>query len=611
VNNQKDLLRFLTAGNVDDGKSTLIGRLLADSKKIFEDQLASLTCDSAKKGWGEGEIDYSLLLDGLKAEREQGITIDVAYRYFSTHKRKFIIADTPGHEQYTRNMATGASTANLLVLLISANQGMTEQTKRHSYIATLMGIKHVVVVVNKMDLVNYSQNTFEEIKQAYLQFALHLPPHEVHFIPTAAFKGDNVVEKSRKMPWYHGGSLLHYLESVEVAQDANFKDVRFPIQLVIRPNQTFRGYAGTLASGVLRQGDEVRALPSLQTSRVRSILQYEEELKEALPSQAVTITLDHEIDLSRGNMLVGAQDLSLSKRHLRAMLIWMDALQEAHTGGTYLLKHTTQTVPAVLKELVHKIDIKTFKPQETKQLQLNEIAEVDLELHRPIFADSYSQNRANGGFILIDRDSNQTVAAGLILETKEIKSTHITHHNALLSNEERRELIGQTGCVVWLTGLPGSGKSTLAYALEKKLLQSDRLAYVLDGDNLRYGLNSDLGFSQEDRREHIRRLGEVASLFAQAGCIIIVAAISPYRCDRDKARRAAPENRFFEVYLSTSLNCCEKRDPKGLYKKARKGEIQSFTGISAPYEAPLAPDLMLDTEVMDQEACVRELLRKI
>lgn len=620
--NQQDLLRFLTAGSVDDGKSTLIGRLLYDSQSLYDDHINALTCESNKKGFVKGSLDYSLITDGLKAEREQGITIDVAYRYFSTLKRKFIIADTPGHEQYTRNMATGASTADLLILLVSAEHGMLPQTRRHSVIASLMGIKHFVVVVNKMDLVNYAEDVYERIKSDYLTFAkrLHIP--DIYFIPISAFHGDNVVDKSEKMPWFTGLPLLDHLESISLEQDyipIEKQELRFPVQLVLRLPSGNRAYAGTLSSGIMRKGDEVICLPAGQKCRIDTIYQDNQETEEAHPFQSVTVSLDRAIDISRGNMLVMPTRHPRITSKIQAILIWMDNEQACVPGQLYLLKHTTQTVVVELKEIVHKVDIYSLDTCKIAihELTLNEIGSAMLELHKPIFADSYQTNRETGSFLLLDRISNHTVAAGLIVAPfnrkihDSIESDNIQQQHSKISRHEREKHLGQKGCVLWLTGLPGSGKSTLAYELEKQLSKAGHAVYVLDGDNMRYRLNRDLGFSPEDRKENIRRVSEVAALFADAGIIVITALISPYREERLLARSAAPAGSFFEIYLNTPLECCEQRDPKGHYRKARIGEIKHFTGISAPYEEPLNPDLIIDTSVRSVEHCAHDLLQFI
>lgn len=623
---QKDILRFFTAGSVDDGKSTLIGRLLCDSRQIYEDHLEGLKRDSAKRGWENGTLDYSLLLDGLKAEREQNITIDVAYRYFSTPKRKFIVADTPGHEQYTPNMATGASTAHLLLLLINAKNGIVQQTRRHSFIASLMGIKHIVVVINKMDLVEYSEKVFEQIKREYIEFSARLSIHDVYFIPLSASKGDNVVEPSAHMPWFCGKPLLQHLEDVHIAGERNQVDLRFPVQLVLRPHADFRGYAGTISSGILRKGDEVMALPSGQKSRIRSIYKYKEELNEACASQAVTVQLEHDIDVSRGDMIVHIRNQPKARMHLEAMLIWMDSEKKGKQGNTYLLKHSTRWVPAILNEIVYKIDVNTLHRQKDSeqthsQIEFNEIGRVFFTLQRPIFADIYESNRSNGCFILIDSLTNQTVAAGIIIDRESstednraqpsmLRTRDIPEIKQVNTFQEDRQR-NHKGAVIWLTGLSGSGKSTIAYSLEERLLEAGLPAYVLDGDALRKGLNKDLGFSREDRAENVRRIGEVAALFARAGMVVIAALISPYQKDRDIARNTVPEGCFFEIFLNTPFEVCKNRDPKGLYKKALAGDLQGFTGVNDPYESPLNPDLILDTSEINLEAAVDKIMRLV
>jgi bifunctional enzyme CysN/CysC len=614
---EKDLLRFLTCGSVDDGKSTLIGRLLYDCKMIYEDQLAAVVKDSKIHGTNGTEFDPALLTDGLKAEREQGITIDVAYRYFSTDKRKFIIADTPGHEQYTRNMATGASTCNLAIILVDARHGVVVQTKRHSFIVSLLGIKHVVVAVNKMDLMNWSEEVFEKIRQDFNAFAARLGFSDVHFIPLSALKGDNVVDRSVQSPWYNGPTLLSHLENVNIVADRNLIDLRFPVQYVLRPHLDFRGFAGTVASGVIRVGDEVASLPSGRRSRVKSIVTMDGEKQEAFPPMSVTVTLEDEVDVSRGNMLVHPNNAPQVGNQIEAMLVWMHE-DAARPGATYLIKHTTQIIPAELSDLRYKVDVNTMRKVEaetgqTLELGLNEIARAHLTLHRPFAFDSYRKNPATGSFILIDRLTNATVGAGMILDRASVVgesvpqapvSKNISPESTLVSQADREKLLGQRGITLWLTGLSGSGKSTLAKALEKRLLESGRAAYVLDGDNIRHGLNRDLGFGMEDRTENIRRISEVARLFNQAGIIVITAFISPYRKDRAHAREIIGRETFSEVFVNVPLEVCEKRDPKGLYKKARAGEITSFTGISDPYEVPEKPDLDLRSSEMTEEQAV-------
>lgn len=617
---EKDLLRFLTCGSVDDGKSTLIGRLLYDSKMIYEDQLAAVMKDSKVHGTTGTDFDPALLTDGLKAEREQGITIDVAYRYFSTDKRKFIIADTPGHEQYTRNMATGASTCNLAIILVDARHGVVVQTKRHSFIVSLLGIKHVVVAVNKMDLVNWSEEVFQKIRSDFNDFAVRLGFTDTHFIPMSALKGDNVVDRSENTPWYGGAALLNHLENVNIASDRNLIDFRFPVQYVLRPNLNFRGFAGTVASGIVRVGDEVASLPSGRRTRVKSILGHDGPVDEAYPPMAVTLTLEDEIDASRGNLLVHPHNAPHVGQEFEAMLVWMHE-EALRPGGTYLVKHTTQLVPAVISDVLYKIDVNTTRKVADAEvasspLGLNEIGRARLTLHRPAAFDPYVRNRETGSFIVIDRLTNATVAAGMILDRAGVPESakanpagkNIVRETNLVTDAEREKLMGQRGVTFWLTGLSGSGKSTIAKAFEQKLIALGHPCCILDGDNIRHGLNKDLGFSMEDRTENIRRISEVARLFNQAGLIVITAFISPYLRDRQSAREIVGEDAFVEVHVDTPIEVCEKRDPKGLYQKARAGVITQFTGVSDPYEAPEKPELRLPTAEFSVEQSVEQLL---
>jgi len=617
---RKDLLRFLTCGSVDDGKSTLIGRLLYDSKMIYEDQLAAVMQDSKVHGTTDTDFDPALLTDGLKAEREQGITIDVAYRYFSTDQRKFIIADTPGHEQYTRNMATGASTCNLAIILIDARNGVVTQTKRHSFIVSLLGIKHIVVAVNKMDLMDYSEEVFNRIRTDFNGFGARLAFSDVHFIPISALHGDNVVDPSEHMKWYTGPSLLHHLENVNISTDRNLIDMRFPVQYVIRPNLDFRGFAGTVASGVMRVGDEVVSLPSQARSRVKAIYKADRQVEEAFPPHAVTVQLEDEIDVSRGNMLAHSNNLPHVSNEVEAMVVWMHE-EPAREKRSYLIKHTTQTVPAALTDLRYKIDVNTMRKTETDEeaveLGLNEIGRAHFTLHRPILFDAYRKNSATGSFVIIDRLTNATVGAGMILDRASSSadrarqspvSRNITRESGLVERAQREDLLGQKGVTIWMTGLSGSGKSTVAQALEKRLIECGRACYILDGDNIRHGLNRDLGFSSGDRSENIRRISEVAYLFNQAGLIVITAFISPYRQDRQLARDIIGEDEFLEIHVDTPLEVCEERDPKGLYKKARAGEIPQFTGVTDPYEAPESPGLTLSGHDRPVEENVNQLM---
>ncbi|MBN1294143.1 MAG: sulfate adenylyltransferase subunit CysN [Candidatus Latescibacteria bacterium] len=617
-NEQKDLLRFSTAGSVDDGKSTLIGRLLHDSKLIYEDHLAALKSDSIKRGTAGDSYDFALLLDGLKAEREQNITIDVAYRYFSTPKRKFIIADTPGHEHYTRNMATGASTADLAVILIDARKGVITQSKRHSFIMSLLGIRHLVVAINKMDLVNYSEDVYEKIKKDFSEFAAKLDIHDITFIPLSALKGDNVVTPGENMPWYRGRPFLDYLETVHFIGDRNLIDLRFPVQYVLRPHQDFRGYSGTVASGILRRGDEIMILPSGRKSRIKSIVTYDGEQDEAFPPMAVTVTLEDEIDVSRGDMFVHPHNIPDISHTFEAMLIWMSE-EPMRPDTPYLFKHTMNTIQGEIKNLRYKVDVNTLHREETKQLSLNEIGRTVITLNRPLLYDDYNRNRATGSFIIIDRLSNITVGAGMIIHRRSnelivdkkvsgIKSDYIHHHNSTVTLEDRMKRLKQRPVTIWLTGLPKSGKSTIAYALEKRLFDMGYTAHVLDGENLRYGISSDLGFSGNDRSENIRRAAEVAKLCNNLGMITIAAFVSPYEEDRTNARSTIGEDRFLDVYLYAPLDECIKRDTEGLYAKAEKGEILNFSGVSAPYEPPTNPSLMLPTHQISAEECVEKII---
>ena len=611
---RKDLLRFLTCGSVDDGKSTLIGRLLYDSKLIYEDQLEAIKKDSVRHGTTDTEFDPALLTDGLKAEREQGITIDVAYRYFSTAKRKFIIADTPGHEQYTRNMATGASTCDLAIILIDARHGVLTQTRRHSFIASLLGIKHIIVAVNKMDLVDYSQEVFERIVKDYTDFAARLELSDVRFLPMAALRGDNVVHTSEHMPWYTGSPLMHLLEQVYIASDANLIDFRFPVQYVNRPNLDFRGFCGTVASGIVRPGDEVMVFPSRKTSRVKAIHTFEGEVEQAMPPLAVTLTLEDEIDVSRGDMLVHPNNVPLIATHFEAMLVWM-AEESLQPGRQYFLKQTTTMTPGVITDVQYRIDVNTLHREDATQLALNEIGRCAFALERPIACDPYRKNRTSGAFVVIDRLTNNTVGAGMIIDRNQAlgsvgslgplgrlshdprdpTNSTIRAETGLVAVAEREQALHQHAFTVWLTGLSGSGKSSIAERLEQRLHTEGFHAYRLDGDNLRLGLNRDLAFSEADRAENIRRIAEVARLFNQAGLIVLVPVIAPFQTDRQHAAEIIGADHFFEVHVDTPLEVCEERDVKGLYQKARAGEIPDFTGISSPYEPPPTPALRLTT----------------
>ena len=614
---QKDMLRFLTAGSVDDGKSTLIGRLLYDSKMIYEDQLAAVVKDSAVHGTTNTDFDPALLTDGLKAEREQGITIDVAYRYFSTDRRKFIIADTPGHEQYTRNMATGASTCNLAIILVDARYGVLEQTRRHSFIASLLGIKHLVIAINKMDLVDYAEETFDTIRKEYEGFAAKLQATELYFLPMSALSGDNVVEPSENMPWFKGAPLLSYLETVPISGDRNLIDFRFPVQYVLRPDLNFRGFAGTIASGIARKGDEVMVLPSRKTTRIKAITTFTGELEEAFNPMAVALTLEDEVDVSRGDMLVSPNNAPHVTHDFDTVLVWMHD-EELVVGKEYLLKCGTNVVPARVNEVKYRFDVNTLHRLDADTLNANDIGRVSISASRPIAFDSYTRNRGTGALVLIDRVSNSTMAAGMILERdasvsakdkapEKPVSGNITEEASLVSADERRKVLGHGATTIWLTGLSGSGKSTIAKHLEKDLIAQGCAAFILDGDNVRHGLNRDLGFSAEERTENIRRVAEVAKLFNAAGIVVITSFISPYLSDRDEARKTIGDDSFIEIHVDTPLDVCESRDPKGLYKKARAGEIDRFTGISAPYEAPETPQLVLKTDELSIEDSVKKI----
>jgi bifunctional enzyme CysN/CysC len=597
------MLRLVITGSVDDGKSTLIGRLLYDSKQILSDQLEALQRASERRN-GNGALDLSLVTDGLRAEREQGITIDVAYRFFQTARRKFIIADTPGHEWYTRNMVTGASSADLAVILIDARNGVVEQTRRHAFIASLLGIRHLVVCVNKMDLVGYRQLPFDRVEQDFREFCARLEVTDVTFIPISAMLGANVVERSTEMPWYEGPALLYHLEHVHIASDRNLIDCRFPVQWVIRPGpesdrRDYRGYAGQIAAGIFRPGDPVVVLPSGEETRIASIDAFEGPLSEAFAPMAVTLRFEDDLDVSRGDMICRPHNRPTINRRLEAIVCWM-AEEPLVVGHRYSLKQTTRSAKAAVEEMRYRIDVNTLRRDETAdRLGLNEIGRVSLRTSVPMIFDEYRRNRTTGSFILIDEATNGTVAAGMIIEAHvddtDAESTNVTWHQSKLTRRARWTLLGRRGATVWLTGLPASGKSTIAAALEERIARDGGAAYLLDGDNLRHGLNTDLGFTPEDRNENVRRVAHVAQLMADAGTIAIVSLISPYAADRERARRVHDEAGidFIEVFVNTPLQECERRDPKGLYARARCGELAAFTGIGAPYEAPARPEIEL------------------
>ena len=613
---RKELLRFLTCGSVDDGKSTLIGRLFLDSKMIYEDQLAAIERDSKVHGTTGDEVDPALFTDGLKAEREQGITIDVAYRYFSTARRKFIIADTPGHEQYTRNMATGASTCDLAIILIDARNGVVEQTKRHSFITSLLGIKHILVAINKMDLVGFGQDTFERIKQDYIDFAARLPVDDVHFIPISALKGDNVVTISPRTPWYGGSSLLHLLENVHIASDRNLIDFRFPVQMVNRPHLDFRGFCGTIASGIVRRGDEIVALPSRKKSRVASIVTYDGKLDEAFAPQAITLTLEDEIDISRGDMLVHPNNMPRVDDKFDAMIVWM-AEEPMLPGKQYLIKQTNKVVSGSISTLRYRVDVNTLHSHPAPVLKLNEIGRCQVTLSQSICYDPYRRNRGTGAFIIIDRITNSTVGAGMILDRNTNDADdhwgdkpsvdRLTVSKGQVTTEEWSARFGQQPTTILLTGLTGAGKTTLAYALERRLFDEGRVAMVLDGQNMRAGLSRDLRFSPQDRSENLRRCVEVAKMLNGTGIIGICALVAPNAAFRQKFCDLAGPERVLTVYLSAPLEVCRQRDTGGIYTALEAGEIDNVPGITMPYEPPLAPDLVLPTHAWSVEKCVDAL----
>ena len=620
----KELLRFITCGSVDDGKSTLIGRLLYDSKMIYEDHLTQLEADSKTVGTTGGGFDPALLTDGLKAEREQGITIDVAYRYFSTAKRKFIIADTPGHEQYTRNMATGASTCDLAVILIDARHGVLTQTRRHSFIVSLLGIRHVIVAVNKMDLCGFSEERFEEICKDYRSFAARLELPDLHFIPISALNGDNLVDRSESMPWYSGSTLMNFLETVYIGSDRNFQDFRMPVQYVNRPNLDFRGFCGTISSGIIRPGEEIMVLPSRQTTKVKSIVTFDGERDEAFTPESVTLTFEDEIDASRGDVIVRAGKLALSRDSIDAMLVWMadDAMVP---GKTYLFKHTTQTLPGTIDTLKYRVDVNTLHRSPSPDLALNEIGRVSISLTGPIHFDAYRRNRSTGAFIVIDRITNATVAAGMILDKSgddkrgpvwdedeaESQDTNPNQVSAV-SAEQRNARFGQKPATVLLTGLTASGKTLIGQAVERKLFDMGRAVAMIDGDRMRRGLSRDLGFSAEDRSENLRRSAHLAHILNEAGLICIASFVAPSEDVRTKAGKVIGAERFLVVHVATPVDVCRQRDEKGQYAKADEGELSNFPGVTAKYDPPTSPDLVVDGSTQTVEECselVIELLR--
>jgi len=603
----KSLLRFITCGSVDDGKSTLIGRLLWESQLLFEDQLAALEADSRRVGTQGEDLDFALLLDGLAAEREQGITIDVAYRYFSTDKRKYIVADTPGHEQYTRNMVTGASTADCALILLDARKGVLTQTRRHSYLVRLLGIRHVAVAVNKMDLVDFSEERFDEIAAEYGDFGQQLGLEDVTVIPLSALRGDNVVEASDAMPWYTGPTLMSYLETVEVdqerMQDAPF---RFPVQWVNRPSSDFRGFTGTIAGGSVAPGDRVVVLPRGQETTVASVVTFDGDLERAVAGQAVTLTLADEIDVSRGDVIAAAAEPAQVGDQFEATVVWM-ADEPLLRGRTYLMRVGTKTVTATVAPLKYKLDVDTLDRIAANELELNAIGVVNLELGAPIAFDPYVENRDTGGFILIDRITNHTVGAGL-LHFALRRSHNVPWQSVEVDRTARAAALGQQPFVVWLTGLPGAGKSSIANLVERRLHALGRHTYMLDGDNVRHGLSKDLGFADSDRAENNRRAGEVAKILTDAGVIVIAAFVSPFRADRETARSLFGEGEFLEVFVDMPAELAAERDTKGLYAKARGGELANLTGAGSTYEEPESPDLRLDMTALDAEHAADRLI---
>ena len=612
-----ELLRLATAGSVDDGKSTLIGRLLYDAKGIFEDQLESIRRTSEQRG--NPETDLALLTDGLRAEREQGITIDVAYRYFATPKRKFIIADTPGHTEYTRNMVTGASTAHVSLILIDARKGVIEQTRRHAFLSSMLGVPHMVVCVNKMDLIDWDRAQYERIQSDFMEFAARLNVHDITFIPISALNGDNVVQRSEAMWWYQGPPLLTHLESVYIGSDENYIDPRFPVQYVIRSqtpdNPDFRGYAGTVASGIMRPGDEVLVLPTGTSSRIKSIVTADGEVREAFPPMAVVVTLEDDIAVSRGDVLCRPNNRPTNAHDIEALVCWMDERAALSVGRSYLLKHSTRTVRATMESLQYRLDVNGLRRDDSAtSLDLNEIGRVSFRTTEPLLVDDYGNNRTTGSFIIIDAQTNATAGAGVI---RVIATTHaspnVVRHRGRLTRHDRFAALEAQGATVLFTGLSGAGKSTIAAGVEEAYVQSGRHAFLLDGDNLRHGINGDLGFSDQDRKENVRRAGEVARMFAESGSLALIALICPFEEDRRLIRMLHDDAGlpFVEVFVDTSLEECERRDPKGLYARARAGQLPGFTGIDADYEPPPHPELVLGAgsgSVSEQVSRVLELL---
>ncbi|MGJ8690288.1 MAG: sulfate adenylyltransferase subunit CysN [Gammaproteobacteria bacterium] len=607
---RKELLRLLTCGSVDDGKSTLIGRLLHDSKMIYEDQLSAIKADSVKSGTTGGAVDLALLVDGLQAEREQGITIDVAYRYFSTAKRKFIIADTPGHEQYTRNMATGASTCDLAVILIDARHGVQVQTRRHSFITSLLGIKHIVVAVNKMDLVDFDEKVYEEIKADFIRFSERLPQADFHFIPMSALAGDNVVNPSANMPWYTGQTLMSLFETVEIAKNRNMQDLRFPVQYVNRPNLNFRGFCGTLASGTVRKGDEVVVLPSQKRSRIKSIVTYDEELELAHTEMAVTLTMEDEIDISRGDMIVHADNYPVVTDNFAATLVWMT--EEAMLPGKlYDFKFGTKTVTGKVTTLRHRTDVNTLETSPAPTLELNEIGECEINIDQVVCIDSYTSNRSTGAFIVVDRMTNVTIAAGMVSVDSGSSSVQCdsSEAKAHVTKEERAARYGQDPVTVMFIGISGSGKTTLAHGLERRLFDMGRISTVLDGKAMRLGISKGLPHDQEGRAENLRRSANVARLLNESGLICCASFVAPNKDSREHAQAVIGKEHCLIIYLNPALEACRQRDPSGLYAAAELSGSADLPGVSFPYDEPENPDLVLDTETLSVEKCLSQVIR--
>ena len=606
---EKGLLRFLTCGSVDDGKSTLIGRLLYDSQLILDDQLASLRKESRNRTTGAEGIDFSLLVDGLAAEREQGITIDVAYRFFSTRGRKFIVADTPGHEQYTRNMATGASNADLALLLVDARKGLLTQTRRHSFILSLIGVKHVVLVVNKIDLVGYDPDVFNAIESGYRTFAADLGFASLQAIPVSALKGDNILGKSANTPWYNGPQLVPYLEGIEAGTDRTERPLRFPVQWVNRAGLDFRGLSGTVASGSIKVGDDLLVAASRKPAKVTRIVTMDGDLGEAIAGEAVTLVLDREVDISRGDVLTHPGETPEYSNQFQARVVWMHD-EPAFHGRSYLLKIGSQTIPGTITAIKFRTNVNTLEHTAATKLELNEVGTVTIATDKPVAFDPYGSNARTGSFILIDRISNATLGAGVV-DFGLRRAQNLSYQSFDVNRQVRAELKQQEPAIVWFTGLSGSGKSTVANLVEKRLTAAGKHAYILDGDNVRHGLNKDLGFTEADRVENIRRVAEVARLMADAGLIVIVSFISPFRNERRLAREIAGDIRFTEVYVDTPLDVCEARDPKGLYARARRGEIKNFTGIDSPFEAPEHPEIVLHGATKDPADMAEELYTRL